>query len=121
MYSEISKWIDNVLKQEIPTSVVAFCFNIYEDGDSRWSMELVGTGSYNVDDEDWACDEVTNFGTRENNFSWNESGEWNEVLDKMISELKRYLDKGACANLLKSKGEIGVGFVDGDIEMLFSK
>jgi len=39
----------------------------------------------------------------------------------MISELKRYLDKGACANLLKSKGEIGVGFVDGDIEMLFSK
>lgn len=118
MYSKISEWLDNVLNQEIPVSVVAFCFNLYEDGKSNWSMELVGTNNFDIEDEDWACDEVTDFGTRENNFSWNRSCEWNRVWDEVILELKTYLDCGTHADILKSKRGVGVGFVEGDIEIL---
>lgn len=36
MYNEVVNWLNNVLTQEIPEEVVAFCFNLYEDGDNAW-------------------------------------------------------------------------------------
>ena len=32
MYNEVANWLNNVLNQDIPEEVVAFCFNLYEDG-----------------------------------------------------------------------------------------
>ena len=52
MYNEVANWLNNVLNQDIPEEVVAFCFNLYEDGNNAWSMELVGTERFDVDDED---------------------------------------------------------------------
>ena len=47
MFDEVSKWLDQVLEDAletgIPKEVTAFGFNLYEDGDYDWSMELVGT------------------------------------------------------------------------------
>lgn len=65
MYDKVSAWLDDVLKQNIPDDVEAFCFNLYDDGNSSWSMELVGTERFDENDFDWPCDEVTDFGTRE--------------------------------------------------------
>ena len=66
MYQKIEKWIDKVLQQDFPDDVVAVMFNLYEDGDALYSMEVVGTESFDEEDEDWACDELTDFETREN-------------------------------------------------------
>lgn len=121
MFSEISKWLDNVLNQEVPDEVVAFCFNLYEDGNNKWSMEIVGTDRFDLDDEDWCCDEVTDFGTRKNCYTWEESKKWDEILSEITSLLKDYLVSGTYAKLLKEKCGIGVGFVDGDIEIIYQK
>ena len=43
MNKNIADWIDNVLDTDIPDNIVAFCFNLYEEWDGNWSMELVGT------------------------------------------------------------------------------
>ena len=56
MNNSVSNWIDKVLDQEIPNTVVAFCFNLYEESDGSWAMELVGTERFDPEDEDWACD-----------------------------------------------------------------
>ena len=90
MLAKVAAWLDEVLEQSVPEEVVAFCFNLYEDGDNSWSMELVGTASFDEEDMDWACDEVTDFGTREVPFG-----------------------------VLKEKNGVGVGFVDGDIEIIY--
>ncbi|MBD5089374.1 MAG: hypothetical protein HDT30_11305 [Clostridiales bacterium] len=119
MYQKITEWLDSILNQEIPESVVAFCFNLYEDGDNQWSMELVGTETFDEEDGDWACDEVTDFDSREHNFEWTSSSGWKEILEQMATELKLYLEKGKHANKLKSKEGVGVGFVDGDIEIIY--
>lgn len=121
MFYEVSNWLDGVLKQDVPEEVAAFCFNLYDDGDNDWSMELVGTGRFEADDEDWPCDEITDFGTRKGLLTWNKEGEWNTVLEEVISVLKEYLENGRCANVLKSRAGVGVGFVDGNIEILYSK
>lgn len=118
---QVAEWIDFVLQQEVPTDVVAFCINLYDDGDNNWSMELVGTESFDADDSDWPCDETTDFGTIENPFRWNKEAEWDGVLEETICALKSYLDNGKRASVLKMKKGVGVGFVDGDVEVIWCK
>lgn len=117
----ISNWIDAVLNTDIPDNVVAFCFNLYEEGGGKWSMELVGSARFDLEDEDWPCDEVTDFKSRENLYKWDMDCSWEETLAYMVNELKEYLANGKHAGLLKSRTGVGVGFVDGDIEILHSK
>lgn len=121
MYSRVSEWIDGVLSADIPAEVVAFCFNLYEESDDSWSMELVGAGRFDPDDQDWACDEITDFDSRKDMFNWQAACEWDEALESMTAVLKQYLEEGKYADVLKSKSGVGVGFVDGDIELLYTK
>ena len=119
MYNRVSEWIDGVLSDGVPDEAVAFCFNLYENEDYYWSMELIGAGRFDPDDQDWACDEVTDFNSRESLFTFQAECEWDEALQTMIDILKKYLNDGKYADLLKSREGVGVGFVDGDIEIIY--
>lgn len=121
LYNDVAKWLKKILKREIPSDVAAFCFNLYEDDDNRWSMELIGAERFDADDEDWPCDEATDFGTREKLLKWKKKAEWDEMLEEMREVLEQYLENGKYAEVLKSKEGVGIGFVDGDVEVLFSK
>ena len=119
MYNKVSEWIDVVLSDGVPDEAVAFCFNLYENDEYYWSMELIGAGRFDPDDQDWACDEVTDFNSRESLFTFQAECEWDEALQTMIDILKKYLNDGKYADLLKSREGVGVGFVDGDIEIIY--
>lgn len=125
MFDEVSEWLDEVLKDisetGMPNEVVAFGFNLYDDGDFNWSMELIGASEFDMDDEDWLCNEVTDFDTRDDPFHWSKKAEWEEILNDITDILKEYLKSGKHANVLKAKSGIGVGFVDGDLEILYAK
>jgi len=114
----ISDWIDKVLDTDIPDDVVAFCFNLYEEGGETWSMELIGSSRFDSEDPDWPCDEITDFGSRKNLYEWEMDCSWEDVLTHVVNELKEYLENGKYAKLLKSRSGVGVGFVDGDLEIL---
>lgn len=116
--SRLADWIDKILHTDLPDTVAAFCFNLYEEGDGEWSMELVGAGRFDPVDTDWPCDEITDFNSRENLFRWEMECRWEDALAYMVKELKEYLANGKYAQLLKSRKGIGVGFVDGDIEII---
>ena len=122
MYKEVENWIDSILMDTVPKEVAAFCFNLYEESDENyWAMELVGAARFDLEDEDWACDEITDFGTREHLFRWESECEWDEALSQMVEILQQYLQSGKHADILKSKDGVGVGFVDGNIEILYQK
>ena len=121
LYHKVSKWLDYSLTQKIPDEVMAFCFNLYDDGNGKWSMELIGSSSFDLDNPDWPCEEVTDFNTRENPFVWSSSSNWDGALNEMIKTVREYLQAGKYADLLKSRSGVGIGFVDGDIEVLFHK
>lgn len=121
MFDEISKWPDDALAQGGPDEVAAFCFNLYEDEQNRWSMEAIGTDSFDADDGDWGCDEVTGFGTRGNCYTWEAAKEWDEILNEIVSLLKDYLASGTYAALLQEKSGVGAGFVDGAIEVIYQR
>lgn len=121
MYTRVEEWLDSILVQVIPEDVIALNFNLYENGGNNWSIELVGTESFDLENEDWCCDEIFDFGTREMPLSWNEEKAWNEILDEMMQIIKKYLEEGVYSHVLKNYQGVGIGFVDGDIEILFTK
>ena len=48
------EWLDLLLKNELSSEIKAIIFNLYEDTDNKWYIELVGTFSFNKDNDDWA-------------------------------------------------------------------
>ena len=119
MYEEFEKWLDEAMDAEIPQNAIALNFNIYEDGDNMWSVELVATDRFDPADQDWACDEV--FAGRETPYEWEEESPWLDILDEVIGWLRQYLEGGKHSEKMKAYDGIGTGFVDGDIAILHIK
>ena len=118
MYEKLSAWLDDVFSREIPDGVVSVCFNLYEDGENFWSLEVVGCSSFNSEDPDWACDEVTDFETREEPFEWTENAIWEQVLSDVTQLLYQYVQEGKASAYLNSLKGVAVGFADGDLNIL---
>ena len=122
MYQNLSNWIDSLDLSVIPEEVVAFCFNLYDGCDNEhWSMELIGADGFDSEDSDWACGEVCDFGSRASEYKWTRIGKWDAVLVDTVAALRKYLEIGKYAQVLRSKTAVAVGFTDGDLEILFSK
>ena len=115
-YSELETWLNKVMQMTIPDDVVAFCFNLYEDVNKSWTLELIGASSFDTTNNDWACDEV--FTTRDKPLTWNDNKEWQDVLMMIKRLLKDYLEKGKYGKVLKGRQGLAVGFVDGDLTLL---
>ena len=115
-YSEFESWLDKALDVDISDDVVAFCFNLYEDSDFNWTMELIGTNSFDTANNDWACDEV--FTTRENPLIRRQESEWPIILDLSQRFIKQYIEQGKNKQTLKGRKGLAVGFVEGDLVLL---
>ena len=117
MYNEFEAWLDAALEADLPENIAAFNFNLYEDGDNLWSIELIGASRFDMEDPDWACDEV--FTNREEPLSWRAETDWEEVLETMTQYAERYLEEGKYSALLKEYEAVGIGFVDGDLNIVY--
>ncbi len=121
MYDRLSSWLDEVFERNIPEDVVSICFNLYEDGDDNWSLEVVGCSSFDSEDPDWACDEITDLGTRDEPFAWAEEAIWEKVLSDVTKLLYQYLQERKASSYLNSLDGVAVGFADGDLNILVEK
>ena len=113
------EWLDLLLKNELSSEIKAIIFNLYEDTDNKWSIELVGTFSFNTDNDDWACDEV--FTTRDKPFMIERESDWKSMETVCIDLVNEYLSFGKYAGKLKEYQAIGIGFVDGDLHILYER
>ena len=101
------------------TPVVAYNFNLYEHED-EFAIQLVGTGSFDLSDEDWACDET--FSSGEDLFYLPHTvfgDQWQIGLEMANSLVKNYLQHGKYAALMKATRGVGVGFVSGNIDLVY--
>ncbi len=119
MEKKFNKWMDKILKKnEFPDSV-AFNFNLYE-GNGTFHIQLITTSTFDENDDDWACDEVFSTGDDIYIIPQKISGEsWEEGLLFCKNLINNYLKAGKCSDKLKSKKAVGIGFADGDIEILY--
>lgn len=119
MYIGFETWLDSVLEENMPIDGVAVNFNIYEEEDSQWSLQLITTSCFNEEDSDWCCEEV--FTTEDDLFTWKQENNWEEILKITIQMINKYLEVGKYADILKQYKAIATGFVDGDLEILYKR
>jgi hypothetical protein len=113
-------WVDAALAQDIPHEVRAFCFNLYETGHA-FGVELIGAPAFDASNPDWACEEV---------FEYREGcleipigvfgGAWAKCLQAITQWVCDYLETGDHASELKSRDGVAVGFVDGDLNVVWN-
>ena len=119
LFDEFSSWTDRVLLEHADTPVAAYNFNLYEH-EEAFVIQLIGAKSFDRSDSDWATDEVVSSG--EDLFELSHSvvsSDWEEGLRGAKALVKRYLETGKQAPLLKVSNAVGIGFVDGDLELLY--
>lgn len=112
-------WLDDALSQTIPTSVVAFSFNLAEP----WCIEIVGSDRYSENDADWACEETFRPDVEQLAFPASVVGKsWKAVLDSAKRMVAAYLDRPSAGSAILRRAEaVVVGFVDGDLERVWPK
>ena len=115
-YKALARWLDDALSEELPYGIEAFCFNLYDDGNGIWSIELIGSSSFDKDNTDWPCDEI--YTNRNTPLRWKSRKTWEGIQSLVESHLKYYIRKGKHRDILTSKKGIGLGFVDGDLVLL---
>ena len=71
------------------------------------------------DEEDWACYET--FTTGEDLYIWTEEGSWEKALETAMDNLKAYLNNGRYSSILLKYNGVGIGFVDGDVEIIYRR
>lgn len=114
--SSFYEWLEDALKK-LPSDVDAINFNLYEDGNNKWSVELVGTSTFDENSSDWACNEV--YTTRDNPYVLTKKSDWKAIENLFTTFLLNYLERGKYAYILKECRGIGIGFVDGDLSILY--
>lgn len=130
VYEHFEAWLDNLLENnDMPENTKAFNFNLYDDSsaDSEervFGIQPIAAEKFDPDDEEgeWACYEI--WSSEEDIFyidlsdEEDQSGEHAQEI--YIEIIREYLESGKYAGILKAK-PIGIGFVDGDLEIIKGK
>ncbi|WOE76283.1 hypothetical protein [Alterisphingorhabdus coralli] len=116
-------WLSEQLSVPIPEDIEAFSINLYELGEpnAKFGVEIIGAGSFNASNEDWACDEVWQPETRGIEIPVGFSGsDWQTCLHRVKALLLDLIvsDEPLVAVIKGSRG-LGLGFVDGDLEIIW--
>lgn len=116
-------WVDHALSQRIPDVAVAFHFNLYEGEDSV-HIQLMGTDSFvpgEVPERDyWPGAETFTTGEDIFEIPFSVAGEdWKAWLKTSVELIRSYIAGGEKSIILKSTLGVGMGFVDGDMHVLW--
>ncbi|MDR7296478.1 hypothetical protein J2X16_001817 [Pelomonas aquatica] len=116
-------WTDRVLSQRIPVATVAFHFNLYE-GEDAVHVQLMGTDSFvpgEVPERDyWPGSETFTTGEDIFEIPYSVAGEdWQAWLQTSAELARSYIAGGERSGILKSTRGVGMGFVDGDMHVLW--
>ena len=117
MYEEFAAWLDEKLENGLPDKTAAVNFNIYEEENSGWTIQLIASDRFDAQDDEWACFEVYSSG--EDLYYWEKEYSWEEAHEDVRELVATYLEKGRFADMLKKYRAVGFGFVDGDLELAY--
>jgi hypothetical protein len=121
-----TSWLNEALSEDIPTNVEAFCFNLYYpagEENVKFGTELIGANRFDKTDEDWACDEVWEPKQRRISIPIEFSTIDSEVCQLNLKTLIQiYLSSANTnSNVLKQHKAIAVGFVNGNLDLIWVK
>ncbi|WP_150131436.1 hypothetical protein [Caulobacter mirabilis] len=122
--ADFEAWLALSLANGLPSEVVAISPNLFQPAlkeDARFGVELIGVSSFDANNPDWPCDEVWEPSQRSLTIPADFSGErWEDCLERTQTLLARYVADDRF-RILKGIQAIGIGFVDGETHLVWSK
>lgn len=120
---QFEAWLSTALAQDIPAEVVAYSFNLFEYASCDYGMELIGASEFDPSDADWVCEEVWQPEPRMLDIPADFcSADWASCLRDARALLLSVLDKpGAISARLKASQAVAIGFVDGDLDVIWQR
>ncbi|WP_390342646.1 hypothetical protein ACFJIS_20190 [Variovorax boronicumulans] len=120
LFADLAAWIDSVLSAPLPEGIAAFHFNLY-DSSTTYDLELVGAPTYDPEDPDWACDDIFMSSSPRFEIASEAVGpDWEAGLQAISQMILRYLDAASAgAARLKASRAVSLGFVDGDLHLVW--
>ncbi len=124
IYEEFARWLDALLENnDMPANTAAFNFNLYEEEDEAYGIQLIAADEFSDDDDDWACSEV--WSSEEDVFYIDHSDEENADAERGIEFIggliRDYLENGAMSTVLRKAEAVCCGFVDGALTVIYKK
>ncbi len=120
---DFRQWLAEGFRQPIPASVKAFSFNLFEYPETptcKFGIEIIGTSRFDENDSDWASEEIWEPSARAIEIPKSYSGlDWEECLGKAKDLITICLNTIPEGDVLKSRLAVGVGFVDGGLEVIW--
>lgn len=121
-YLKFENWLNHLLEMNLPSGIVAFNFNLYEGSENTYDIQLIGADEFDEDDEDWAC---TDYYTSEEDICYiersNEIKDWQVGLEYIANIVQKYMQEGKHRDRLINVEALSIGFVDGDLKILYRK
>jgi len=123
--SDFRAWLASALQAPVPNEVRAFSFNLFEPAlinGVKFGVELIGAEQLDPQDSDWGCEEIWAAQPRKLliPISFSTQG-WEKCFQEMKALLQSVLDGDShISNVLKSKQAVALGFVDGDLVLVWS-
>ena len=117
-------WLAEALNTTVPDSVNAFCFNLYQSPSDEFpfSIELIGSPFFDAEDDDWACEDIWQAMPRTiaipEEFS---SRLWEKCLERVKALVLKILQDDSSGRILRNGEGVGVGFVNGDLHIVWRK
>lgn len=123
IYIAFAKWLDSLLEIDMPKNTKAFNFNLYEEEDNTYGIQLIASDKFDENDHgEWACSET--WSSQEDVFYIDHSDETDckpeDGMAFISSLIKEYIRNGKYSGKLTNYQAIGIGFVDGDLKILFN-
>lgn len=120
-YAMFENWLNGVLAQNtMPNEVVAVNFNIYDGANATYDVELIGAPGFDENDDDWACEELFTSSLFQLPTGQETEG-WEDGFLDIIEMVQEYLENGQFKRALKDHAAVGVGHVNGAIEVVYKK
>ena len=120
LVSDFVSWVDRILLEHgTGQTAVAYNFNLYEHED-EFAIQLIGATRFDTTDDDWPCYEA--FSSAEDLFILPYSvvgREYENGLREAKILIAGYLERGKRAERLKKSRGVAVGFVGGDLELVY--
>ncbi len=113
----LTQWLERIVATEMPApDVVAFNIGLLET-DKGFTAYLVGSKSYDPNNDDWACNE--DFTPTERYCalpSMRSEDTWETVQHRVAEEMRAFLSKANVRTSFLGKAEaVTVGFDDGEL------
>lgn len=114
------KWIKHIIETEKPGKEInAYYFGLIESDDVDYTLYLSGSNEFDLEDEDWACND--DFEPKEKYLPLPQYNglDWQTVLNETVELLQKFIKSDIFKDSFFAKAQgIAVGFDDGNLVLI---